>query len=476
MKNPIHIHALWACIALAGTASAQATFEVIEGDVIQCNFDGSILLGVDNTNYFVLENGVKAYIPGSLGCTDLSDDGTIVFGQAPNGSLPSAAIYTAGTGWTPLGGLPGQMSQANADSIACEISGDGSTAVGLGFRTDFRGRGFRWRAANGMQEMPQLGMFDSKATTVSGDGKWIGGFDETMFNQRRAALWDENFNETLILLGVTTDGVGEVNDLNSNGSVACGAAGDEGFVWTPGGGAVTFGQLQNFSTNRAFATSEDGKVVVGNASSPPFVTGVASIWTPTDGLRDLQDVLVASGATGINPTATLEFALAISEDGQTIVGRGFDSTIGVFGFRAFLPRDPTTESFCSSTPNSTGGPAVIGSNDMTSIAANGFVIEADSVPNDTGLFFYSLGQAAGGSGLPFGNGLLCVGGGEPIIRLDPQAAAGNAASQALDFANLPVNSPPALVGEIWSFQYWFRDPGVGAGFDTSGGLAVTWCP
>ncbi len=115
------------------------------------------------------------------------------------------------------------------------------------------------------------------------------------------------------------------------------------------------------------------------------------------------------------------------------------------------------------------------SNGMNSIGSNAFSIEVDSVPNETGLFFYSLGQAAGGSGTPFGNGLLCVGGGDPVIRLSPQMAVGNAASEDLDFTNLPADSPPVMAGEVWNFQYWFRDPSVGAGFDTSDGLSVTWC-
>ncbi len=463
-------------LALTSAASAQASFEVIDGDVITCNFDGSILLGVDSSDYFVLENGVKTYIPGSMGCTDISDDGTVVYGQAPDpmGGLPSAAIYTASTGWALLGGLPGQSSPANEDSSAYQISGDGATAVGLGWRTNFTARGFRWRAGTGLLELPQMGPNSSRASAVSRDGMWIGGFDEAPNGPRRAALWDENFNEVLLLIGVTTDGIGEVNGLNSDGSVACGAAASQGFVWNPGDGAVTFGPFPGFDSNRAFATSDDGEVVVGNATTFPF-NRLATIWTPSSGNQGLKDVLIANGAN-IGASLGLEFALGISEDGQTIVGRGFDPASGFFGFRAFLPRCGTTESFCSSTPNSSGGPAIMDSNGMTSIGANGFSIEVDSVPNDTGLFFYSLGQAAGGSGTPFGNGLLCIGGGESVTRLAPQVATGNANSNALDFTALPPNSPPVLAGDVWNFQYWFRDPGVGASFDTSDGLAVSWCP
>ncbi len=305
MNIQTYFRALWLCLALAGTATAQATFEVIEGDVFTCSSDGSILIGVDNTNFFILENGVKTYISGSAGLADLSDDGSVVLGQVPPFSQVSAATYTASTGWTSLGGLPGQMSPFDIDSFATEISKDGTTVVGLGIRTDGRGRGFRWRAATGMQEMPQLGIYDSQATTVSGDGKWIGGYDETMFNGRRAALWDENFNETLILLGVTPNGAGEVHDLNSDGSVACGRAGAEGFVWTPDGGAVTMGLLPPYTLSRALACSDDGKVAVGNASSPPLVIGLATIWTPSDGLQLLEEVLVANGATGI-PNGSLK--------------------------------------------------------------------------------------------------------------------------------------------------------------------------
>ncbi|MFT4541168.1 MAG: hypothetical protein ACI841_004418 [Planctomycetota bacterium] len=132
--------------------------------------------------------------------------------------------------------------------------------------------------------------------------------------------------------------------------------------------------------------------------------------------------------------------------------------------------------FCVSTPNSTGFPALIGSNSDYVIAHNNFVLTAAPVPNDTGLFFYSRGQTNGGIGIPFGNGTRCVGSpSDPIIRINPPiTASGNVLAQVVDFNNLP---PAGIIlsGNTWNFQAWFRDPIAGGfSFDQSDAIQVTF--
>ena len=71
----------------------------------------------------------------------------------------------------------------------------------------------------------------------------------------------------------------------------------------------------------AVAASGDGSVIVGYAGLVAGQTE-AFIWTPTQGLRSLKDVLVNDYGLPVQDW-TLLSANDISEDGTTIVGRGF---------------------------------------------------------------------------------------------------------------------------------------------------------
>ena len=74
--------------------------------------------------------------------------------------------------------------------------------------------------------------------------------------------------------------------------------------------------------------------------------------------------------------------------------------------------------------------------------------------------------------IPFGNGALCVGG--SLWRLLPVSkAVGNANSYTLDFTGSGPDGG-IVSGDTRYFQYWFRDPGQGAGSNTSDGLQVTF--
>lgn len=129
--------------------------------------------------------------------------------------------------------------------------------------------------------------------------------------------------------------------------------------------------------------------------------------------------------------------------------------------------------FCSSTTNSTGSPALMDASGGCVVAANNLVLTAAPVPNQPGLFFYSSAQANGGNGVPFGNGLRCIGGGgAALIRLPVVVASGNVMSYAVDMNNLPSNGQ-ITPGSTWNFQAWFRDPmGGGAAFNLSDGLEI----
>ena len=133
------------------------------------------------------------------------------------------------------------------------------------------------------------------------------------------------------------------------------------------------------------------------------------------------------------------------------------------------------ESYCESTPNSTGQAASISVEGSLSLADDDARLWClDAPPNHKGLFFYGTASTQ----LPFGSGYLCISPFSPgLVRLPPLAdidATGRAQRQ-LDFNALPP-AGQILPGSTWHFQFWFRDATVGTGTNLSDALRLTFCP
>lgn len=129
----------------------------------------------------------------------------------------------------------------------------------------------------------------------------------------------------------------------------------------------------------------------------------------------------------------------------------------------------STQNFCTSTPNSSGLPASIGSLGSNSIAAQNFTLTCSNGPaGQFGIFFYGPDQIQ----VPLGDGFRCVGG--AFLRTDiVQTDASGSAALAFDFAAAPT----ITAGVTHNFQFWFRDgagPG-GTGVNLTDGLQVTFC-
>jgi len=142
----------------------------------------------------------------------------------------------------------------------------------------------------------------------------------------------------------------------------------------------------------------------------------------------------------------------------------------------YLPPICGTEYFCEAAPNSTGQPALMAWSGTCVVSDADFQLQASPVPNEPGIFFYSAGRANGGLGVPFGNGLRCVGGPlDPIQRMGASTASNGVLSWSVELTSPPAASGQITAGTTWHFQGWFRDPGQGpAFFDLSDGLSVTF--
>jgi hypothetical protein len=121
---------------------------------------------------------------------------------------------------------------------------------------------------------------------------------------------------------------------------------------------------------------------------------------------------------------------------------------------------------CSSTPNSTGAPAVISAFGRCSITDGELTLSATPVPDEPFLFFHGPLRTQA----PFGDGFLCVAG-QLVRLLPPGQGSGGLALRTLDLAAY------GFVAGARSFQCWYRDPLAGAaGFNTSDAVEVILAP
>lgn len=205
----------------------------------------------------------------------VSANGSVVVGtHSPGGGSQAYHLVIGGSGITNLGGLPG----GSGNSQAFDVSTDGAVVVGQS-SSGSGSEAFQWTSSGGMAGLGDLtgGSFFSIATDVSADGSVIIGRSE------------------------------------SAPSI------DEAFRWTSGGGMVGLGDLTGggfFST--ANGVSGDGAVIVGQSESA--FGREAFIWTSADGMRSVASLLTTAGIDLIGWTLTE--AMAISGDGNTIVGYG----------------------------------------------------------------------------------------------------------------------------------------------------------
>jgi hypothetical protein len=126
---------------------------------------------------------------------------------------------------------------------------------------------------------------------------------------------------------------------------------------------------------------------------------------------------------------------------------------------------------CTPLANSSGAPARIVARGTDVLAAQALTLEVYTLPTSSAGYFVASRTRAM---TPVNQGILCLG--QPLSRFSNFvlfSGAAGAVSLALPFQSLPP-SAVFLVGEAWSFQYWFRDanPTVGANF--SDAVEVVW--
>lgn len=156
--------------------------------------------------------------------------------------------------------------------------------------------------------------------------------------------------------------------------------------------------------------------------------------------------------------------------GEQVAIQGDEVAVGCYCGGSVLVRTspPPPTSTCSAVPNSTGRAARIAFLGAPSLTANDArLVATDCPPLEPALFLASRTSGQ----IPFGPGFLCLD--RPLVRLHPVlfADAAGRVGLDLDLTALP-NQTVLAPGETLYFQLWHAD---GGGFNTSRGVAVTFC-
>ncbi|PWB69849.1 MAG: hypothetical protein C3F15_14490 [Holophagae bacterium] len=290
----------------------------------------------------------------------VSDDGSTIastFIDTGN-NVVSAARWTQAGGWTFLGCLPGVPPTPDNPpqcSTGYDISGDGSTVVGLAWHGDtYRAEAFRWTATEGMVGLGQPTGASSRASAISSDGSVIGGFFEhETWGMRRPVRWVNGGAPDLFIDPYT---MGEVSAVSTDGTLLAGEALllDSGgfpippwtvtkaFLWSEVPGFQYVLPIEDFDPfmteqNAGGNGVSDGGIVVGwSGSMGPWGAVYPAIYCPgSERMRDLSVVLTEAGVT-IPPDVLLLSATAITPDGTTVVGQALNGT--TFNYVPFVAR------------------------------------------------------------------------------------------------------------------------------------------
>jgi len=257
----------------------------------------------------------------------ISADGTTIVGNSQSASGDQAFRWTEGTGMIGLGDLPG----SSFLSFATGVSSNGAVVVGYSrsAASGTRAEAFRWTVADGMIGLGDLagGVFNSFAWGVSTDGSVIIGESSSASsgNNSEAFRWT---SAGMTGLGDLSGGLFQsiAYAISADGNVIAGysvptSGFHAAFRWTTTNGMTELGALPCDPWSIARATSRDGAMIVGD---PQTGSGdCVFMWTAERGMRRLLDVL--TNDYGLNLSGwTLRQALAISQNGNVIVGWGIN--------------------------------------------------------------------------------------------------------------------------------------------------------
>lgn len=481
----------------ASVASAQATYTSLTFRPSGISQDGTTLVGTEGglAAFYDIATGTVSLIPqnapgqmGNLGIGvngPISADGSLTAGGGTDANNETVAARFDGTDWAFIGGLSSQS--GNSVSSTYDMSNDGDVVVGLGWLGAGQSGAFHYSATTDtmVDLQSQVGQ-SARANGVNSDGSIVVGWDTT---SRRPCIWPTGPGSGTFIGSLTTGDPtagGECNATNDTGSIAVGwsfndlgifeAFSYEGGVMTPLGPHPTASP----PSSQAYATSDDGSVIVGLGGNGFFGAQRGFIYTDYAGLQDATTFLSNAGANlGFDVITQVN---GVSGDGRIVCGLA-GSFPFFSGFWAELPQEPvinycvgkasTAGCVASMTTSNPSASPVGGANDYSFVLTG-----AEGLRN--GIFFTT---SIGPGSAPFQGGTLCIT--PPLKRSLPMNTGGTLNTCNGSFSMIVNDGNPlppggsgfeGMFGQSTWTQAWYRSPGLGDSFDTalSDGIEVFW--
>jgi len=268
------------------------------------------------------------------GGASISNDGSKVTATVtnPDNDLNEMGYYDVATQeWTYLGGIGASID--GDTSSAWGISGDGTTAVGLGWVVGGGAHGIKWTEADGMIDLgSSVPDRSSRANDTNNDGSVIVGWQDAIDGFRQAAIWVDGVQSLITNQGGNP--VGEAGAVSGDGNWVIGGGNNfEAWRWSQDTGMINISHPNSGFSFSGSATSinEDGSVIVGfyRPFPGPALFGEGFIWTEETGRVELNEYVDSLGMDDLGITFSLP--LGISNDGTAIVGLGLQGG-GIVGF------------------------------------------------------------------------------------------------------------------------------------------------
>jgi uncharacterized membrane protein len=351
MSRPLHstlgILILGILIAHPLNALGQASLIWIgDGTVTDLSANGHVAVGLTNNSLDVFRwtaagglediGGSTLHLGIGAGDPHLDADGSHICATiaASDSTSITLGLWNRADGWQDLPVPETGIVVDNNLGSAWNISGDGSTVVGLFWVPPARAHGTTWSSAAGPIDLGSQGG-DSRANAASHDGSVVVGWSaDTTTGTWQPTVWEGGVMTVLQDSGPIT----ELKWVSPDGDILAGqyenpATGlaeaalyfrDAGapLGWSP----VSLGVLPNTSSedgrSMILDATADASMVIGlnyfsNFSRTDFV------WTVDLGMMTISDFMAQAGAT-FPTTYRIEGLTAVSDDGRYLAGYGYD--------------------------------------------------------------------------------------------------------------------------------------------------------